>query len=205
MSKVVVVIDSNTGAVIDVAGNKRETGRYAKFVKRMLSLDKDPTLNFGFNGGDTLTISKNGGNGKAVNIKADVLNVSGEIKSNGQTLDKIAAGQIQSVLGMIYGTDGEIDVTTLVDVDTGNQYIQISLNPSVVNQLAALEKDMQEQADGTSKFVTKEDLASVVDGITIEEDDGVDELKEKLSTLLSNIAALASGGSSSESDSGEGT
>ena len=163
MSKVVVVIDSNTGAVIDVAGNKRETGRYAKFVKRMLSLDKDPTLNFGFNGGDTLTISKNGGNGKAVNIKADVLNVSGEIKSNGQTLDKIAAGQIQSVLGMIYGTDGEIDVTTLVDVDTGNQYIQISLNPSVVNQLAALEKDMQEQADGTSKFVTKEDLASVVD------------------------------------------
>lgn len=205
MSKVVVVIDSNTGAVIDVAGNKRETGRYAKFVKRMLSLDKDPTLNFGFNGGDTLTISKNGGNGKAVNIKADVLNVSGEIKSNGQTLDKIAAGQIQSVLGMIYGTDGEIDVTTLVDVDTGNQYIQISLNPSVVNQLAALEKDMQEQADGTSKFVTKEDLASVVDGITIEEDDGVDELKEKLSMLLSNIAALASGGSSSESDSGEGT
>lgn len=205
MSKVVVVIDSNTGAVIDVAGNKRETGRYAKFVKRMLSLDKDPTLNFGFNGGDTLTISKNGGNGKAVNIKADVLNVSGEIKSNGQTMDKIAAGQIQSVLGMIYGTDGEIDVTTLVDVDTGNQYIQISLNPSVVNQLAALEKDMQEQADGTSKFVTKEDLASVVDGITIEEDDGVDELKEKLSMLLSNIAALASGGSSSESDSGEGT
>ena len=205
MSKVVVVIDSNTGAVIDVAGNKRETGRYAKFVKRMLSLDKDPTLNFGFNGGDTLTISKNGGNGKAVNIKADELNVSGEIKSNGQTLDKIAAGQIQSVLGMIYGTDGEIDVATLVDVDTGNQYIQISLNASVVNQLAALEKDMQEQADGTSKFVTKEDLASVVDGITIEEEDGVDELKEKLSTLLSNIAALASGGSSSESDSGEGT
>lgn len=205
MSKVVVVIDSNTGAVIDVAGNKRETGRYAKFVKRMLSLDKDPTLNFGFNGGDTLTISKNGGNGKAVNIKADELNVSGEIKSNGQTLDKIAAGQIQSVLGMIYGTDGEIDVTTLVDVDTGNQYIQISLNASVVNQLAALEKDMQEQADGTSKFVMKEDLASVVDGITIEEEDGVDELKEKLSTLLSNIAALASGGLSSESDSGEGT
>lgn len=205
MSKVVVVIDSNTGAVIDVAGNKRETGRYAKFVKRMLSLDKDPTLNFGFNGGDTLTISKNGGNGKAVNIKADELNVSGEIKSNGQTLDKIAAGQIQSVLGMIYGTDGEIDVATLVDADTGNQYIQISLNASIVNQLAALEKDMQEQADGTSKFVTKEDLASVVDGITIEEEDGVDELKEKLSTLLSNIAALASGGSSSESDSGEGT
>lgn len=205
MSKVVVVIDSNTGAVIDVAGNKRETGRYAKFVKRMLSLDKDPTLNFGFNGGDTLTISKNGGNGKAVNIKADELNVSGEIKSNGQTLDKIAAGQIQSVLGMIYGTDGEIDVATLVDADTGNQYIQISLNASIVNQLAALEKDMQEQADGTGKFVTKEDLASVVDGITIEEEDGVDELKEKLSTLLSNIAALASGGSSSESDSGEGT
>lgn len=205
MSKVVVVIDSNTGAVIDVAGNKRETGRYAKFVKRMLSLDKDPTLNFGFNGGDTLTISKNGGNGKAVNIKADELNVSGEIKSNGQTLDKIAAGQIQSVLGMIYGTDGEIDVTTLVDADTGNQYIQISLNASVVNQLTALEKDMQEQADGTSKFVTKEDLASVVDGITIDEEDGVDELKEKLSTLLSNIAALASSGSSSESDSGEGT
>lgn len=203
MSRVVVVIDSNTGAVIDVAGNKRETGRYAKFIKRMLSLDKNPTLNYGFNGGDTLTISKNGNEGAAVNIKAKVLNVSGQIKSNGQTLEQIASDQIQSVLDKVYGTDGEIDVTTLIDAESGEPYIQISLNASVVNQLAAFERDLDEQAAGAGKFVTKESLAEAISGITIEEEDGIDELKEKFSTLLENLATLASKDSSGSS-SGEG-
>ena len=203
MSRVVVVIDSNTGAVIDVAGNKRETGRYAKFIKRMLSLDKNPTLNYGFNGGDTLTISKNGNEGAAVNIKAKVLNVSGQIKSNGQTLEQIASDQIQSVLDKVYGTDGEIDVTTLIDAESGEPYIQISLNASVVNQLAAFERDLDEQAAGAGKFVTKEALAEAINGITIEEEDGIDELKEKFSTLLENLATLASEDSSGSS-SGEG-
>jgi hypothetical protein len=199
MSRVVVVIDSNTGAVIDVAGNKRETGRYAKFIKRMLSLDKNPTLNYGFNGGDTLTISKNGNEGATVNIKAKVLNVSGQIKSNGQTLEEIASDRIQSILDKVYGTDGEIDVTTLIDAESGEPYIQISLNASIVNQLAAFERDLNEQAAGAGKFVTKEALAEAISGITIEEEDGIDELKEKFSTLLENLATLASEDSSGSS------
>lgn len=214
MSRVVVVIDSNTGAVIDVAGNKRETGRYAKFVKRMLSLDKNPTLNFGGNGGDTLTISKNGNEGEAVNILTKVLNVSGVVKAKGQTLEEIAAGQIRSVLDMVYGTDGEVDVTEQTDKD-GNPFLQISLNASVVNRLAALERDMEAQEASVANYATKAnlaaavesmvakaDLAAAVEGITIEEEDGIDEIKEKLATLLGNLAALA--GDSSSSSSGEG-
>lgn len=214
MSRVVVVIDSNTGAVIDVAGNKRETGRYAKFVKRMLSLDKNPTLNFGGNGGDTLTISKNGNEGETVNILAKVLNVSGVVKAKGQTLEEIAAGQIRSVLDMVYGTDGEVDVTEQTDKD-GKPFLQISLNASVVNRLAALERDMEAQeasaanyatkvdlAAAVESMVTKADLAAAVEGITIEEEDGIDEIKEKFATLLGNLAALA--GDSSSSSSGEG-
>lgn len=201
MSRVVVVIDSATGAVVDVAGNKRETGRYAKFIKRMLSLDKNPTLNYGYNGGDTLTISKNGNDGEAVNIKAKTLNVSGVIKSQGKTLDSIVADQIQSVLGMIYGTDGEVMVSTLIDPATSKPYLQISLDSSVVNQLAAIEEDIKEQADGSKQFVTKAALASAIDGIVIEEEDGIDELKTKFSTLLNNLSELVAD-SSSDSSSG---
>lgn len=202
MARVVVVIDSETGAVVDVAGNKRETGRYAKFVKRMLSMDKNPSLNYGFNGGDTLTISQNGGEGAAVNIKAKVLNVSGQVKSGGQTLGQIALEQVQTVLGRIDGTEGEVDVATLTD-DSGNQYLQISLSASVLNQLAAIERDMDEQAEGVSKFVTKEALAAAIDGITIEEEDGVEEVKTKFATLLANIAALVAEQSGLDSGSGE--
>jgi hypothetical protein len=203
MSRVVVVIDSNTGAVIDVAGNKRETGRYAKFVKRMLSLDKNPTLNFGANGGDTLTISKNGNEGAAVNIQAKVLNVSGVVKANGQTLEQIAVGQIRSVLNMVYGTDGEIDVSEQTD-ETGQPFLQISLNASIINRLTALERDMDTSGGGTDKYVTKAALATAIEGITIEEEDGIDEVKEKFATLLSNLSAITGDSSGSSSGSGEG-
>lgn len=201
MSRVVVVIDSNTGAVIDVAGNKRETGRYAKFIKRMLSLDKNPNLNFGGNGGDTLTISKNGNEGALVNILTKVLNVSGTVKSNGKTLEEIAVGQIRSVLDMVYGTDGEIDVTEITD-DSGNPLLQISLNASVINRLADLERDISTQIDGSSQYVTKEALATAIEGIAISEEDGIDEVKEKFSQLLENLSELV--GDSSSSSSGEG-
>jgi hypothetical protein len=201
MSRVVVVIDSDTGAVIDIAGNKRESGKYAKFVKRMLSLDKNPTLNFGGNGGDTLTISKNGDEGETVNILAKVLHVSGILKVKGQTLEDIAAGQIRPVLDMIYGTDGEIDVVEQMD-EEGKPLLQISLNASVVNRLAALERDMETQESGSRLYVTKEALATAIEGITIEEEDGIDEVKEKFSMLLTNLKELVR--DSEISSSGEG-
>ena len=33
MAKVISIVDSDTGALVDVAGNSREGGRYRKFVK----------------------------------------------------------------------------------------------------------------------------------------------------------------------------
>ena len=77
MARCVLIVDSDTGKLVDVAGNVREGGRYKKLVARMLSADKNPVLDYGANGGDRLEISNGGYPGEEVNIKAKVLKING--------------------------------------------------------------------------------------------------------------------------------
>lgn len=86
MARCVLIVDSETGKLIDAAGNVREGGRYRKFVSRMLSSDKNPVLDYGANGGDKLEISNGGYPGAEVNIKARVLTISGDLRVNGNTI-----------------------------------------------------------------------------------------------------------------------
>lgn len=211
MSRVVVVIDSNTGAVIDVAGNKRETGRYAKFVKRMLSLDKNPTLDFGGNGGNTLTIARNGGvvAGTTINLVAETVKVSGTIKDkDGRTMEQIASDQLKYVLDRILGTTGEIDVYDVPNDsssdssdDSSSPKIQIALSESIVNRI----KNLEERAGGEAEtsYITKDALLEALDGISVEEDDDFETVKQQFAALLGRLQELAGavGGSSSNSSS----
>lgn len=206
MSRVVVVIDSNTGAVIDVAGNKRETGRYAKFIKRMLSLDKNPTLDFGGNGGNTLTIARNGGvvADTTINLVAETVKVSGTIKDkDGRTMEQIASDQFKRVLDMIVGTTGEIDVFAVSDDSSSDDgslpNIQIALNESIVNRIKNLE---DHAGDGAGTYITKDALLEALDGISVEEDDDFETVKQQFAALLGRLQELASadaGGSGSGS------
>lgn len=91
MARVVVIVNSDTGALVDVAGNVREGGRYERFAKRMLSTDENPVLDYGGNGGDTLVISANGGNGKEIRLHADKVVVMGDLEVSGKTLDDFVA------------------------------------------------------------------------------------------------------------------
>lgn len=208
MSRVVVVIDSNTGAVIDVAGNKRETGRYAKFIKRMLSLDKNPTLDFGGNGGNTLTIARNGGvvAGTTINLVAEIVKVSGTIKDkDGRTMEQIASDQFKNIFDRIAGTTGEIDVYDASDGSSSDDdslpKIQISLSESILDRIKSLEDRISSEEE-ENDYITKDALLDALDGISVEEDDDFETVKQQFAALIRRLQELAGadvGGSSSSS------
>lgn len=197
MARVVLVVDSATGALIDVAGNVREGGRYKKFVKRILSTDKNPVLDYGGNGGDTLTVSKGGGRGKAINLKADTVNVDGELKIGGKTIAEIAASG-SDVLNSLSGTKGEVSVDEVYVTDSSSgeerRYIQISLDQSVIGKLEMIDAAL----GGITSLVKKSDVASLAADLSVQDGDTLEDVKGTLRVLLDRIRNL-SGSSSSPS------
>lgn len=202
MSRTVLLIDSNTGALVDVAGNSRESGRYAKFARRMLSFATNPVLNYGYNGGDILEISKNGQKGREIRLVADTVSVSGSLKIAGSTLNEVILSQIGDVLDKIVGTDGEILVETVPDprpgAAEGSTLTQISLDPMILTRIEALENAI---GGSGGAFVTRDDVAGLAEGISIDDADTLDDVKLKLGLLLERIAAMNGASSSSESSS----
>ena len=202
MARVVLIVDSATGALIDVAGNVREGGRYKKFAKRILSLDKNPTLDYGANGGDTLNISKGGVRGKEINLLADTVNVPGELKIGGKTVAQIASEGAGSVLDNIRGTKGEISVTDVYVTDSSSgetkKYTQISLDQSVLGKLEMIDAAL----GGISRFVMKSDIAAAIEDLTIKSTDTLEDVKGVMRVLLTRLHALVEGSSSSSGSSG---
>jgi hypothetical protein len=201
MARVVLVVDSATGTLVDVAGNVREGGRYKKFVKRILSTDKNPVLDYGGNGGDALTISKGGGRGKAINLKADIVNVDGELKVGGKTISEIAASGTADVLDVIMGTEGEISVDEVYVTDSSSEgermYIQISLDQSVKGKLEMIDAAL----GGITSLVRKSDVAALAKDLSVQAGDTLEDVKGTLRVLLDRIGDLAGSSSSSSSSS----
>ena len=214
--RIVIIVDSATGAMIDVAGNSRETGRYSKFSKRMLSLHKNPQLDYGVNGGDSLTISKNGNSGKEINLIADTVKVSGDLLIGGRTIAEIVAGGGDaSILDSIVGADEEISVDTIFDELNGKQLRRISLSPVIksgMEQFFSLVDNFEETISGvvasineivektdlmdTDLSTAKEDIASIKSDIeSIEENvttinDALSEANEQISTMSSDVESV---------------
>ena len=203
MARVVIILDPNTGALIDVAGHSREDSRYLKFVKRMLSLDKNPILDYGNNGGDTLEISKGGSAGKAVNIKADVLNVSGVVKSGDKTIADIVNERISDVASILRGKNGEIEITEKQDEDSGQTYYEISLDSAVSTLIEQLDEELEAMQEVPKKYISKQSLSEALEGIEIHEDDTLEDVKAQFSALVRNLNAIASE-ADTESEEAEG-
>lgn len=136
MSRLVLIADSETGRLVDVFGAPRESGRYARFAKRMLSADLNPVLDYGANGGDKLEISAGGTNGAEVDILADVVNIPGELKVSGRTVEEMASEGVEYVLDRIVGTPGEVDVGLTTESSSGETLVQVSLDPAVKSRLS---------------------------------------------------------------------
>lgn len=201
MARVVLIVDSETGALIDVAGNSREGGRFKRFVKRMLSLDKNPVLDYGANGGDTLTISKGGGRGAVINLKADVVNIDGELRVRGATTEGSSDGGSSDILDSLEGTEGQISVdeTYVEDEESGEmrKVIKISLDQSVVGKLDMINAAL----GGVSNLVKRSEVAGLAADLSVQEEDGIEELKGTVRVLLDRIAELSEPSSSSGSSS----
>ena len=189
MARVVLIVDSSTGALIDVAGNVREGARYKKFVKRLLSLDPNPVLDYGANGGDSLSVSKGGYQGEKIRLDAKTVEVTGELTVGGNTVSNIAKTQIGTALDRITGNPGEIDVRDSIDTGTGDRLIKICLDGQITGSLATLESKID--AMDVSGYVSRSDLANVVSGIVLTEEDTLEDVKGKLNMLLERLSDLA--------------
>lgn len=191
MARVILVVDSTTGALIDVAGNVREGGRYKKFVKRILSTEENPVLDYGGNGGDTLTVSKGGGRGKAINLKADTVYIDGELKVGDKTIEEIAASGSTDMLSVLRGVKGEVSVDEVYEIDSSSgkerRYIKISLDQSVIGKLEMID----EALGGITSLVKKSDVAALASDLSVQDGDSLEEVKGTLRVLLDRIRQLS--------------
>ena len=186
MARVVLIIDSDTGKLVDVAGNPREGERYRKFVGRMLSAD-GTNLDYGVGGGSSLTVSKGGYNGDEIKLLADVVKVPGTLMVNGKTVEDVVDSRAEKTLKGVVGTPNQIVVTQekVPDPSTGKLVprARVSLDPSVVSKLDVI--------GGLSGFVSRGDIAEVVEGLSVNPGDDLADVKDVLGTLLNRLKALA--------------
>lgn len=185
MARVVLIVDSATGALIDVAGNVREGGRYKKFVKRILSTDRNPKLDFGGNGGDSLEVSKNGAQGEEIKLHAKKVKVTGDLEVGGKALEDVVLEDAEPLLNRIQGVHDQVSVDESVDAH-GNKIMLVGLDATVLSKL--------EQIDAALDSPSREEVAGVASGLNVQAEDGLQEVKNVLSALLDNIKALAPAG-----------
>lgn len=184
MARIVLVIDSSTGELIDVAGNYKEGGRYKKFAKRILSSDKNPVLDYGGNGGSSLTISKNGGNGAEINLLADKVNVAGDLSINGKDISSLLTKE--DALDNIKGSEGQISVSKSYTADENGEqvkYITLSLDEHVLGKLEIVDN----LAGDAKTLVKKQDLYDLVSGLSVDEDATLEDVKGTLRVLINGL------------------
>lgn len=213
MAKVVPIIDSATGTMIDTNGRGREKARYRKFASRMLSLDTPTTiLDYGANGATKLEVSSGGNAGEEISLKADVVNISNSnpsspavLKVNGRTLSEIigSAKEGDASLDHIRGKTGEISVEYVQNPDQPSdpfdQILQISLDKTIIEKIDEVNKAIEDfSPDG---YVRKEELAEVVRDIEFNDDYDLEDVKAMLRVLVKRISDLAgAGGEGEETD-----
>lgn len=185
MSRVVLVADSDTGQLIDVAGNAREGGRYKKFVKRMLSSDKNPVLDYGGNGGDSLTVSASGIAGKKITLMADSVVVSGSLTVGDGTIEEIASSQTKKTLDYVTAGDGvSISKTFVQDGDDLKDGISISLDQAVNGKLEMFQNALDEG------IVYKNDIKTAISDLYVSDSDDIEDVKGTLKKLLNRLNEL---------------
>ena len=196
MSRVVLIVDSDSGKMIDVAGNPREGGRYMAFAKRMLSPGKNPSLDYGAGGGDTLTVWQNGGYGKEIRLLADKVVVPKDLYVKNRPIEEIVRIGLESFLDSITGTDDEISVSKETDQETGSTVARISLAPSIASKI----ETASSAVDGIqSEYVSKRDLANAISGISVSSSAPPEDVRFALSMLLERLSELVAGSESSSS------
>ena len=150
MSKTVVIV-SNDGRLIDVAGTLKESGaNYSKFAKRLLGDSRSTaTLDYGWNGKTGLVISKGGEKGARITLSAQEVVVTDSLSVGGQPLGTIIANDVDLAIDGIYGTEGEISVSTFDNPDYPGEgqprkTCMISLDESMVNRIETMEQTLED-------------------------------------------------------------
>lgn len=146
MTKTVVVI-SETGRLIDVTGDPKESdSHYIKFAKRLLGEDGTyATLDYGWNNRRKLRIS--GTNGQEILLDAQDVKISGTLKINNTPIQDIIDESIDLELSGIQGKSGEIDVLPpVINTNTGanqpRKIYTISISEDLMSRITSLENQI---------------------------------------------------------------
>ena len=194
MARTVAIIDSSTGKLIDADGKVREGDRYRKFAKRILSADKNPVLDYGANGGNSLEISNGGSDGDVVLIRARSLVLTGgNLSVGGKTIEEMLSEEkSEKILKDVVGKDGEISVGFIQDPerpdDMSAKVLQISLDQSIEGKIESITQAIEEI--GPDSVVSKSDIARVVDGIDIDNETTPEEAVGLLGLLVERLKDL---------------
>ena len=188
MSRVVLIVDSDTGEMIDVAGNSREGGRYMAFSKRMLSAEKNPSLDYGARGGDTLTVCSNGGYGKEIRLLSDKVVIPRDLYVKNRKIEEIVDSTAENVLDMIVGTDGEVSVIRNQDIETGKTAVVISIDPSMASRISRISDAVDDMPSG---YIGRNELLNAISGISVSEDSTPEDVRTALGLLIRKLNEIA--------------
>ena len=180
MARVVVIADSDSGELVDVAGNKREDGRYRKLAKRMMSSDKDPVIDYGANGGSKLTISSNGGAGDEIVLDARKVTISGDMTVGEKTIAAVAQENAGKVLDNLCGKSGEITIEQ--NLGSGIRTIAIS---------GSFKKTVNDLGNAVSAgLVYKAALKNAISGLWVKNNYSASDVRNTLKQLLNSLHSL---------------
>lgn len=147
MSKAVVIINEE-GRLINVLGAQKESDkRYAKFASRLVSGDS-PTasLNYGWNGANSLKIDKNGEKGEKITLNAKNVEVPSLFTINGTEINDLINAATDLAISGIVGTDGEISVVTTKNTNTTGATPRytctISLDSDFIDRVTTVESTL---------------------------------------------------------------
>lgn len=170
MSNTVVIV-SNDGRLIDVAGTIRESvANYSKFAKRLLGdSGSTATLDYGWNDKTRLVISKGGEKGTSITLSAQEVVVTDSLSVGGQPLGTIIANDVDLAIGGIIGTEGEISVTPADNPDYPGEgqprkTCVISLDESMVNRIETMEQTLEDLIVFDMAYKLGDGLASQATG-----------------------------------------
>lgn len=140
MATVLTVNDA--GRLTNTSGTASEShARVSKFARRILG---DGTLDYGWNGGKTLTVSAGGDRGDRITLNAKNVVIPQDIEINGTKLQDIIDSCTDLSIQGIVGVDHEIVTTLTRNTSPGQPRLtcRIGISPEVIDRITGLEQAM---------------------------------------------------------------
>ena len=104
----------------------------------------------------------------------------------------MVADRISDVTSILRGKEGEIVVSEAVDEESGETYVQISLDEAISSTIGNIVEELEAIREMPKKYVSKQSLSEALEGIEIHDEDTLEDVKAQFSALLFRLKAISS-------------